>query len=188
MNKLLVLLYFSLIVSFSYSKDCVESECNYEGIEDDDKANYVCISGEDESCILMPLCIHATKTDENKDTFKCSDFPVSDKTKFACETDGTDKECKEVPYICNTVPKSVGTIQCKDYALSTENQYTHYCTDSNEGETLKACQEKKYECSAVPKINVETTIKCSDFDVDSEKTGKYACVEILPQMKSNAWK
>ena len=215
MNKLLVLLYFALIVSFSCSKDCQESECSYDGIDNDKRANYICISEDGETCVAKLLCEYAVKTGEDT-TFKCSNYhvsnadktcidntektgcreefkcakvpketegatcssyPVTDETKYSCETDGTEYACKEVPYVCNTVPKSVGTIQCSDYALSAENQYTHYCTNSNEGETEKACQEKKYECSAVPKINEETTIKCSDFDVDSEKTGKYACVE-----------
>ena len=216
MNKLLVLFYLTLIFSYSYSKDCAETECSYDGISDEEKTNYVCISEDGEKCVVKPLCEHATKT-EGDTTFKCSDFPVSnadktcidnegatvckeeykcakvpkptegtitcsnypvsDKTKFVCETDGSEYACKEVPYVCSTVPKSVGTIECSDYALSDENQHTHYCTNSNEDEETKACKEKKYECSEVPKIKVETTIKCSDFDVNSVKKEKYVCVE-----------
>ena len=212
MNKLLVLLYFALIISYSCSKDCQENECSYEGIEGEDKANYVCISEDDETCVAKLSCEHVVKADGDKcsnypvsnadktcidntektgcrEEFKCakvpketievtcSSYPVTDETKYSCGTDGTDYACKEVPYVCSTVPKSVGTIQCSDYPLSAENQYTHYCTNTDEDQTVKACQEQKYECTAVPKINVETTIKCSDFDVNSEKTGKYACVE-----------
>ena len=204
MNKLLVLLYFALIVSYSCSKECGESDCSYKDIADENKANYVCISEDGETCVEKLLCEHAVKAGEDTtfkcsnypvsnadktcidnsektgckeeykcekvpkpsgdDTITCSSYPVSDKTKYACDTDGTENAesaCKEVPYVCKTIPKSVGTIECSDYAVDSENTGKYVCVE-NTALTDKQCMEVKL-CSKVEESDMAENTDCSSF-------------------------
>ena len=62
MNKLLVLLYFSLIVSCSLSKECTESDCDKSTIQEGESDNYVCVPKDDDNCELKPLLIKMAKT------------------------------------------------------------------------------------------------------------------------------
>jgi len=215
MNKILVLLYLSLIVSYSI---CTECECDTSKIDDANKDNYICLKSGD-TCDWVLLCNKATKTEENKETFKCSDYAVAEanqETHYCGES--TETTCKEIPYctgntegdctsfkvvpsksethvcvaaetgsegetptphcqekyLCESVPNGEGE-DCGTFIVSKENKLTHSCIALAGGD--HKCTEEKYKCKDVPKIEGETEIKCSDFDVDSEKTGNYACVE-----------
>ena len=74
MNKLLVLLYFSLIVSYSI---CTECECDPSKTDDSNKDKYICVKTGD-TCDWVLLCGEAKQTEDNKETFKCSDFAVTE--------------------------------------------------------------------------------------------------------------
>ena len=95
MSKLLVLLYFSLIVSNSI---CTECECDPSENNGEDKDNYICVKSGG-SCDWVLLCEHATKTTENEETFKCSDYAVTEANQenYYCG-ESTETACKEIPY------------------------------------------------------------------------------------------
>ena len=140
----------------------------------------ICIEnneGESDPCKEEFVCDQVAK--QNGGQIDCSLYPTIDKTKYSCETDDTPettKACKQVEYTCATVPKSVGSsIVCTDYSVS--NGKTQYCEAETDDTKDTACKEVEYKCSEVPKIVGETDIKCSDFQVDSDKTGTHTCIE-----------
>ena len=140
----------------------------------------ICIEnneGESDPCKEEFVCDQVAK--QNGGQIDCSLYPTIDKTKYSCETDDTPettKACKQVEYTCATVPKSVGSsIVCTDYSVT--NGKTQYCEAETDETKDTACKEVEYKCSEVPKIVGETDIKCSDFQVDSDKTGTHTCIE-----------
>jgi len=123
MNKLLVLLYFALIVSYSCSKECGESDCSYKDIAVENKANYVCISEDGETCVEKLLCEHAVKGEE--ETLKCSDFPAQHPSKICIKKDGEeacieDFKCAKVSTLEEekTCSMKEGSVQGGVFALS----------------------------------------------------------------------
>ena len=178
MNKLLVLLYLSLIVSYSI---CTECECDPEKNNGENKDDYICLKS-GESCNWVLLCEKAAKTDENKETFKCADYAVTvaNQETHVCVAAETGSEgetpnpiCQE-KYLCESVP-TTDTEDCGKFIVSEENKLTHSCVALVGGD--HKCIEEKYKCKDVPKIEGETEIKCSDFDVDSDKTETHYCKE-----------
>ena len=142
------------------------------------KGTHTCIQDSDpestKACKEVPFCSHVTSSETDKD---CSKYPIEnddkDKACISKEADDTGKICQE-KYLCDKVPKGT-TEDCKNFALTGDSKYTHECKSISD-ETY-ACKSEKYKCSAVPKIKVETSIKCSDFDVDSTKTETHVCIE-----------
>ena len=234
MIKFSELLCLALFLSNAFCLDCTEETdgCSKDGIQDDQKAHYVCLQNADQTaCILKPYCNY-TQNEDTSSEFKCSDYPVettgktcfeneetsgqslcveeypcekvpipaesgdtqitvncqqypvSDKTKVSCVEDtSNDAEfaCKENPYICSTVPKSIqSSIKCSDYEVTINDKKTHECvkTEDSDSEEVKAyaCKEQIFKCNDVPKIEGETTIQCSQF-ADTSKSDTHICVE-----------
>ena len=122
MNTNLALLYFILILSRAFSKDCSESDCNFDNIEEVKKAYYACVSGTNEDCVLqLKSCSVVEKSDEDT-TFKCSDFPVGNNYKTCIDKDMTT--CKE-EYLCSFVPKPSGeeTVTCDSFPVSDKTKF-----------------------------------------------------------------
>ena len=193
MNKLLVLLYFSLIVSCSLSKECTESDCDKSTIQEGESDNYVCVPKDDDTCELKPLCTHAEKAD-GAETLKCSDFPAQHPGKICINKDGEDTcieeyRCAKVPapgeetitcssfkvsdnskYLCGE-DGATNEDTCSKYVLSGATKVAHSCEDAAQGATLP-CKETPF-CSYVKSL--ETGEECTNFPLE-EKNGDTVCI------------
>ena len=187
MNKYLTLLCFSLIISQTFSKECTESDCDYTGIDDEDKNKYVCVPKGEEECEEKLLCSHATKSAEDT-SFKCSDYPVQGEGKICIENseDESTTPCKE-EFICDQVTKSAeDQIDCSIYPTTDKTKYS--CVADDDPDATKACKQVEYTCSTVPK-SVGDSITCSEYSVtdgvtkycekETDATKETACKETL---------
>ena len=180
MNKFLVLLYFSLILSYSFCADC---ECDSSKNEGEDKDNYICVTTGEGACDWVLLCQHAQKTDSNGETFKCSDYTVTEENKEThyCGEDG-ETACKEIPYCAENTEGD-----CTTFKVVPSKSETHVCvaaeTTTEEGEEGDAegagtntphCQEK-YLCESVPITEGE---ECSKFIISEENKYTHSCVAL----------
>ena len=191
MNKLLVLLYLSLIVSCSLSKECSEADCDKSKIQGGQPDNYVCVPKDDDTCELKPLCTNAAKA-EGEETLICSDFPAQHPGKI-CINNG-EAACKE-EYRCAKVPSLEGGQTCSSFKVSDNSKYlceeasttsentcskyvlsgatkvTYSCEDAAQGATLP-CKETPF-CSYVKSL--ETGEECTNFPLE-EKNGDTVCI------------
>ena len=130
----------------------------------------------------------ATKETACKETLYCVNNEEGDCTQFKVETSkSTTHKCVEKSegtphceekYLCNKVPIT-SEEDCQNTVVSDKNKFSCVSTTESDPEEVKAykCKEVEYKCSEVPKIVGETDIKCSDFQVDSDKTGTHTCIE-----------
>jgi len=171
MNKLLVLLYLSLIVSYSI---CAECECDASKNNGEDKDNYICIKSGD-SCEWVLLCDKAAKTEDNKETFKCSDYAVSvanQETHYCGES--TETTCKEIPYCTGNTEGD-----CTSFKVVPSKSETHVCVAAetgSEGETPTPHCQEKYLCESVPTNEEED---CGKFIVSKENKLTHRCVALV---------
>ena len=172
MSKLLVLLYFALIVSNSI---CTECECDPSEHNGDDKDNYICVKSGG-SCDWVLLCEHATKTAENEETFKCSDYAVTEENQenyYCGESTGT--ACKEIPYCVGNTEGD-----CTTFKVVPSKSETHVCvavetTAGADGETPNPHCQEKYLCESVPTTERED---CEKYIVSEENKYTHRCVAV----------
>ena len=171
MNKLLVLLYLSLIVSYSI---CTECECDSSKTNEANKDNYICLKSGD-TCDWVLLCDKAEKTEENKETFKCSDYAVDEanqETHYCGES--TETTCKEIPYCTGNTEGD-----CTSFKVVPSKSETHVCVASEtetEGETPSTHCQEKYLCESVPTTETED---CGQFIVSEENKLTHRCVALV---------
>jgi len=190
MNKLLVLLYFSLLVSCSLSKECSEADCNKETIEEAQRSNYVCVPKDDDNCELKPLCSHAVKVD-GEETLICSNFPAQHPDKICINKNDAEDTCIE-EFRCAKVPsleegQTCSTFKvsdnskylcgessttneetCAKYVLSGATEVTHSCENAAQG-ALLPCKETPF-CSYV--TSLETGSDCSNYPLEVKNEDK----------------
>jgi hypothetical protein len=143
MNKLLVLLYFSLIISCSLSKECTEDDCEGQTV-DGEKTHYACVPKDDDTCELKLLCAHAVKKGE-EETLKCSDFPAQHPSKICINKD--DGEACIEDFKCAKVSTLEEEKTCSSYKVSDNSKYL--CGDDDTTEA-NACS--KYVLSGATKV------------------------------------
>ena len=183
MNKNLALLFFSLLVSYSFCNEC-EDGC---GLEEAQKEDYGCFpKAEGDGCEKKYLCEKvpkptATSADgegagagAGTSSVNCAEYPVTDKTKYKCETDGSEKACKQVEYSCTEVLKSFGSsIDCSSYSTSdTDNLY---CSAVEAGETVAEGDENK-ACKEVHYCTGNTEGDCTKFKVVPDHSETHVCI------------
>ena len=191
MNKLLVLLYFFLIISFSLSKECTEDDCKDQTVEGD-KTHYACVPKDDDTCELKLLCTYAVKA-AGETTLKCSDFPSQHPSKICINKDGEeacieDFRCAKVTtleeektcssyqvsdnskYLCGDADTTEADA-CSKYVLSGATKVTHSCEAAAQGASLP-CKETPF-CSYV--TTLETGNDCSNYPLEVEN-GDTVCI------------
>ena len=191
MNKQLVLLCYALLISNSFCADCTANDaCDYGNIDASVKDHYACVE-ENENCVLRLKCIHAVKG-ENDQTFKCSDYYVETEGKTCTENPDTESEsvCIE-EFKCTEVQRPAGetnwgdaTFDCSPYPVT--DKTASKCV-KNEDETTSACKEEPLTCTTVPK-SISSLIKCSDYEVSTDKSATHYCVEETDTSKDTACK
>ena len=182
MNKLLPLLYFTLLFSSSFCEDCTTESCGEFNIEGKEQANYVCAktSSDPEACGWVPLCDYAEKPAEAATTF-CSSQQVTDNSKFACVDTSDQTKCEEVS-ICESIKKIEGgtpeTYGCSEKAVSDSDKYA--CVDDT-SDSANACLEIEY----CPKeIAVTENSECSKLPIKGQGTEiTKVCVKIEDKCK-----
>ncbi len=178
MNKISKLLLFALILSFAFSDlDCSTpaegvSPCGTFSINEASQNDYRCISLDGTTCKWTLLCGKESKTEENKDTFSCSNYAISDDNidTHTCIEEGNN--CVEKKW-CSKVLKSRRRrnlqenentdITCSSYPVK---DVTNECVSSDDG--TYACKEQKYLCENVPTTSLA---ECTAFNTYTHTCG-----------------
>ena len=99
MNKFLVLLYFSLIFSYTLCEECQANDCSGQQTPNEaEQDHYVCAKSGEE-CAWTLLCNYAVRSNPEggeDDSFTCSSQPVTNKDIYACVDNSESGNCKEV--------------------------------------------------------------------------------------------
>ena len=170
MNKFLALLYFSLIFSSIFCKECTDddTECSKDKISEDEKDHYICVPKNDDACELVHLCDFASASGGKS----CSDYPtgISDKT---CDDDPQNVgECHSVYKNCEDVPYEEGKdFDCSLYPVTDKEKFSCENEEISDPPSApsKPCKEVEYVCNTVPK-SVGDSIQCSDYSVGNTET------------------
>ena len=168
MNKFLVLLYFSLIFSYTLCQECSADGCSGKQIPDGEvQDHYVCAKSGEE-CAWTLLCNYAVRSNPEggeDDSFTCSSQPVTNKDIYACVDNSESGNCKEVS-ICESIQKQneadPESYQCSQKPVSDSDKFVCAVNeDTNEG--VSACKELPY-CSE----DIEETSDCSKYPIKGQ--------------------
>ena len=140
MNKFLVLLYFSLIFSYTLCQECSADGCSGKQIPDGEvQDHYVCAKSGEE-CAWTLLCNYAVRSNPEggeDESFTCSSQPVTNKDIYACVDNSESGNCKEVS-ICESIQKQneadPESYQCSQKPVSDSDKFVCAVNeDTNEG-------------------------------------------------------